>query len=209
MLEVIRELKHVVSLMAEELNREIEKCERCRLCELEVNKKYGKLYATGNRDSKIIFVGIAPSCYRTEMSDHKAFVGKTSGDFFRNILDEMGFKGEEMCITNLMKCSTLENKLPTAGEINFCNHWFEKEIELVKPEIVVALGGFVGRILDEKYFKSYKFKLFKIYHPAAVKRNLGFLDKFKKQLAIVFSYHNKKVKLFKLTDFIKKFEVNL
>jgi uracil-DNA glycosylase/very-short-patch-repair endonuclease len=98
-------LKQEALLMESQFERlasEIQSCNRCDLSVLDINKKYGKLTMTGHVTNAILFVGQNPSCYRNSYSTG-AFVGRTSGDFFLNLLKEADLL-DKCSVTNLIKC---------------------------------------------------------------------------------------------------------
>ena len=168
----------------EKLASKIQSCAACDLSRLDVNKKYGKLTMTGHATSAILFVGQNPSCYRNETSDHKSFVGRTSGNFFRNLLNQAGFDDKKVFITNLIKCSTAKNIIPSAKTLETCIYWFNREVELVKPKLIVGLGVFVKKFFDgvqNELTDWHGYKVFCTYHPAYVKY-YGNVDEFKKIL---------------------------
>ena len=166
----------------EKLASKIQSCAACDLSRLDVNKKYGKLTMTGHATSAILFVGQNPSCYRNSYSTG-AFVGRTSGDFFLNLLKETGLL--DVCaITNLIKCSTAKNIIPSAKTLETCIYWFNREVELVKPKLIVGLGVFVKKFFNgvqNELTDWHGYKVFCTYHPAYVK-NYGNVDEFKKIL---------------------------
>ena len=145
----------------------------------------------GLAGAKLFFVGEAPGS--EEDRQGLPFVGR-SGKFLDEIFDLVGIKREEVFITGSVKCHPENNRNPKAGELKTCKRlWLEKQIETVKPEIIVLLGrvalqnllgksvnkneqGYTldkdhGKIIETDFNASgKKQKFFLTYHPSAAMR---------------------------------------
>lgn len=121
--------KEYVELLAE--------IDRCNLCDL---KNRICLPGTGTLDADIVFVGEAPSKNRTY---HLTF-GERSRRVFELILAEMGLSREEVWATNVVKCISPGVRV---GEPELCRRFLSKELAIIKPRLVVALGGVASHAL--------------------------------------------------------------
>ena len=153
------------------LNQQIINCTKCRLHKLEynlldINKGTGKLIGYYSRilPKTYMFVGLNPS-YRRFPGIYQAFGGEVkhdgSGDIFIGWLKELDIL-KDSYITNIQKCSTETNVVNTE-EINKCFPFLQKEIELVKPQIIISLGNKV-----HEYLTSHNIVTVKIPHPSFI-----------------------------------------
>lgn len=167
------------------LNTSIQDCKKCKLHLLEYNifnesLGYGKLLGSGGTD--IIIVAQNPSTHRVSYQTQAMGVDyelKWSGDFFRKNLIDLGINTLRIYWTNVVKCSTEGNISPSDEIINVCGEWLLKEIELVKPRKIVAMGQ-----VSYNYLMSQNLKIpvTKIWHYAYVNRNNNLLDEYNKTL---------------------------
>ncbi|MCB2195903.1 MAG: uracil-DNA glycosylase [Bacteroidetes bacterium] len=131
------------------INSQIRHCQYCRLYETRTHAVCGE----GIAPSKFMFIAQAPG--RTEDAESKILVGP-SGKVFDDLMCEVGLQREEIYITNLLKCFLPKCRKPRTDEINTCYHlYLKKEIELVKPEIIITLGYHVSKFI----FKIYGLKI--------------------------------------------------
>lgn len=153
----------------EEIKKEIEACRKCSLCSGRANIVPGD----GSFDADIMFIGEAPG--KNEDKQGKPFVG-AAGKILSNLLDSIGLKREDVYITNVVKCRPPMNRDPLPDEIACCADYLKKELEIIKPKIIVLLG----RHAMERFLPGLKISLdhgkpkhlngrvyFPIYHPAA------------------------------------------
>jgi uracil-DNA glycosylase len=151
-------------------------CRLCRLCEGRTNLVPDR----GNPRARIMVVGEAPG--RSEDEQGRSFVGR-AGKMLDEILAGAGLDTEkDVLISNAVKCRPPDNRRPKPDEIEACRPFLEKQIGLVKPEVIVLLGSTalaclapgskgplgerVGRWLELPRHPGVKF--FVTYHPAAV-----------------------------------------
>ena len=131
------------------LIEEIKSCKRCGLYKSATNKVPGE----GDWKSGIMLVGEAPG--REEDKQGKPFVGQ-AGKLLTKVLEEVaGIKGESVYITNVLKCRPPNNRDPEEGEINACKIWLERQLELIKPRVVVTLGRFAARFIFSYFNLSF------------------------------------------------------
>ncbi|BBL45276.1 type-4 uracil-DNA glycosylase [Nanobdella aerobiophila] len=119
-----------------DINKEILKCNRCSLCNYKTNYVPGD----GNINSKILFIGEAPG--RDEDIQGKPFVGKAGKILTENINHILNIDRKDVYITNLIKCRPPNNRKPTDEEIKACSIWLEKQINILKPDIIITLGSY-------------------------------------------------------------------
>jgi DNA polymerase len=165
----------------EELSLEIQKCQKCRLCETAIQVVVGD----GSLDAKIIFIGEAPG--KNEDEQGKPFVGR-AGKLLTSLIEELGMKREDVWIGNIIKHRPPKNRDPKPDEIDACRDFLTKQIEIIKPQVIITLGRFSfnyfvpdGKITSErgKLIDIGSFKVFPVYHPAAALRNKKFLNTLK------------------------------
>jgi uracil-DNA glycosylase family 4 len=174
-----------------ELNNEIQNCQRCSISNLEFNikeasKGYGKLYdwRGGNKKIKYFFIGMNPSHNRFENLEY-AFGGRDfnegTGVEFVNILKQVGIV-EHSIVGNICKCSTNDNKINNE-QISNCFYFLKKEIELTKPEKLIAMGTQVHVALVSFLETEDLKKLYKIWHPNyIVSYNRGLMSEYIKKI---------------------------
>ena len=162
----------------EELSKNISVCKKCSLAKTRTNFVFG----TGNPDADVMVVGEAPGA--EEDRQGKPFVGR-AGQLLTDILKAINFTREEVFICNILKCRPPENRNPLPEEIVHCEPYLIKQLELIKPKMILAVGTFAGQTLLRskdplgkmrgKIFDfnagKIKAKLLVTYHPAALLRN--------------------------------------
>lgn len=110
--------------------------ENCYLCELSKSRK-NTVFAGGNINAKIMFISDFPGSLEDETG--KIFVGKTGELLTKMIENVLNIKREEVYIANVLKCKPI-NTTSFSNEANLCKSYLFKQIELVKPKIIVTLG---------------------------------------------------------------------
>jgi uracil-DNA glycosylase len=109
------------------------RCPDCRLCETRTNAVPGE----GPEDAQIMFVGEGPGF--NEDRQGRPFVG-AAGKFLEQLLGAAGLKRSDVYITNIVKCRPPNNRDPMPDETEACSKWLDRQIELIKPEVIVTLG---------------------------------------------------------------------
>jgi uracil-DNA glycosylase family 4 len=121
--------------------------ECCMKCELGKSRK-NFVFGSGDKNADLLIIGEAPGDYEDEKG--KPFVGK-AGKLLDKILKAIGLsRNKNVYITNILKCKTPNNRDPLLSEINNCNSYLLKQIELIKPKIIIALGKVSGKSLLNK-----------------------------------------------------------
>lgn len=117
----------------ERLIRKILSCQACPLFKGRTQAVPGE----GNRQARLLFVGEAPG--RDEDLQGRPFVGR-AGQLLTRIIQAMGFSREEVYIANVIKCRPPENRTPRPDEVKACSPYLLRQIELIRPKVIVALG---------------------------------------------------------------------
>lgn len=116
------------------IRQEIGDCTRCAL-----HKGRNKLvFADGNAQARLMFVGEGPGA--DEDAQGIPFVGR-AGQLLNNMIAAMGLKREEVYIANVVKCRPPGNRAPEPEEANTCSPFLFRQIDVVRPEVLVALGA--------------------------------------------------------------------
>jgi DNA polymerase len=111
-------------------------CVRCKLCESRTNVVFG----SGNTNSPLIaFVGEAPGA--EEDFHAEPFVGKAGEFLTQAITKGLKLRREDVYITNAVKCRPPENRKPQIDEVLTCKPYLEQQLRLIKPKVIVCLGG--------------------------------------------------------------------
>ena len=180
------------------LIQEILKCKKCDLWKTRTHPVVGE----GSLNAKIIFIGEAPGF--NEDKQGRPFVGQ-AGKVFDELLNSVNLKRNEIYITNILKCRPPENRNPKQEEIKACSYYLNKQIEIIKPEIICCLGNFSTNFIMKKFGLNEKIqgiskihgKIFKVqtltgttkiiplYHPAVATYNANMLGILKKDFKIL------------------------
>lgn len=116
------------------IREEIGECTRCAL-----HKGRNKIvFADGSPDARLMFVGEGPGA--DEDAQGLPFVGK-AGQLLNNMIAAMGLKRDEVYIANVVKCRPPGNRTPEPEEANTCAPFLFRQIDVVRPEVIVALGA--------------------------------------------------------------------
>jgi uracil-DNA glycosylase len=162
----------------EELDKMICECQKCPLG--ETRNKF--VFGTGNPNADAMCIGEGPGA--DEDAQGLPFVGR-AGRLLTDILKAIKFEREEVYIANVVKCRPPGNRTPLPVEMDTCLPYLKKQIELIKPRVILCLGltaaqgllkkrdsltNMRGKVFD---FDSdgFKTKVMVTYHPAALLRN--------------------------------------
>ena len=152
----------------------VSKCTRCALYATALNHVPGE----GNPDADFMVVGEAPG--QTEDEQGKPFVGR-AGQLLTQILEAIQLKREDVFICNVLKHRPPGNRNPEPDEVKACSPYLIRQIELVRPKVILALGTFSAQtLLDTKtaigklrgqVHEYHGVPVVVTYHPAALLRN--------------------------------------
>ena len=127
-------LAPLAAMAWDELASTVAACRQCRLCEARQQAVLG----VGDRNADWLFVGEGPGA--EEDARGEPFVGQ-AGKLLDNMLAAIGLRrGEDVYIANAVKCRPPENRTPTPEETATCRPYLERQIELLRPRLIVALG---------------------------------------------------------------------
>jgi uracil-DNA glycosylase family 4 len=151
----------------------------CRRCKLSEGRKT-IVFGQGNPEARLMFVGEAPGAEEDEQG--LAFVGK-AGQLLTRIIEAMGLRREDVYIANVIKCRPPQNRNPETDEILSCQPFLERQIGIIRPTVLVALGKFAGQWLLKtaepisrlrgRLGEYQGIKVMPTYHPAYLLRNPG------------------------------------
>ncbi len=157
-----------------ELNKQICTCMNCGLGKTRTKFVFG----VGNPNADLLVIGEAPGA--DEDAQGEPFVGR-AGQLLNKILEAVQFKREEVFIANILKCRPPENRRPKPEEVEQCEPYLWKQIELIKPKFILCLGLTAAQTLlkTEESLTSLRASVhnyhgvptFVTYHPAALLRN--------------------------------------
>ena len=129
----------------EELEKNIEGCTKCKLCENRNNIVLG----VGNKNAKIMLIGEGPGADEDKLG--QPFVGK-AGMLMDKALEGLGIKREDLYIANIVKCRPPQNRVPEKDECDACLDYLRNQVLLIKPKIIVLLGSTaLKNVIGEEY----------------------------------------------------------
>jgi DNA polymerase len=157
------------------LREEIADCRRCKLSQKRTHIVFGE----GNPDARLMFIGEAPG--REEDLQARPFVGE-AGMLLTRLIEKMGLKREDVYIANIVKCRPPMNRDPEKDEIQQCREFLERQIDIIRPDIIMSLGRIAASTLmgneklkitaiRGKIFDYRGIPLVPTFHPAYLMRN--------------------------------------
>ena len=178
----------------DELEEKIKGCNRCKLCKTRQNIVFG----VGNKNAKIMFIGEGPGA--DEDKQGLPFVGK-AGQLMNMAFQGLGIKRQEVYITNIVKCRPPANRVPEQDEAEACLNYLRNQVILVKPKVIVLLGGTaLKNVLGKEYsitasrgkwIEQKGIMYMPTWHPAALLRDENKKIEFWKDLKVVVNFFNK------------------
>jgi uracil-DNA glycosylase len=157
------------------IREDIGDCTRCRL------HKQGRkqiVFGVGNPRAELMFIGEAPGADEDQQGE--PFVGR-AGQLLNNMIKAMGLHREDVYIANIIKCRPPNNRTPERDECETCSPFLFRQIEVIKPKVIVALGAVAAKTLlavnssmAELRGRWYDFRNTKLavtYHPAFLLRD--------------------------------------
>jgi len=152
-----------------ELHEEIRHCQKCELARYRNRVVSGE----GAEDADIMFIGEAPGWHEDQQG--RPFVGP-AGKFLEELLGLISLDRKQVFIANVIKCRPQGNRDPLPQEMIACRPWLERQIELIRPQIIVTLGRYsmalffpqksIGKIHGTTE-KRDGIIYYAMYHPAA------------------------------------------
>jgi uracil-DNA glycosylase len=149
-------------------------CVRCPLHETRTTVVFG----SGNADAELMFVGEAPGA--NEDKQGLPFVGQ-AGKLLDKLLGEIGLERRDVFVVNVLKCRPPGNRDPHPGEIETCQDYLWRQVELIEPTVICTLGNFSTKLLrgdptgisrlhgvpEVRVVGARAVRLYPLFHPAA------------------------------------------
>jgi len=164
----------IQSTSLEDLREDIRDCRRCKPYQGRTNLVFGE----GTPKARLVFVGEGPG--REEDLEGRPFVGE-AGRLLTRIIKAMGLTRESVYICNVVKCRPPNNRDPEADEIDSCLPFLRRQLNLIQPDVICALGRVAAQSLLGKEFRITRERgkwqsfmdipLMPTYHPAYLLRN--------------------------------------
>jgi uracil-DNA glycosylase family 4 len=149
-------------------------CTRCKLHKARTHIVFG----VGNPKAQLVFVGEGPG--RDEDEQGEPFVGR-AGKLLTSMIEAMGLKRSDVYICNVVKCRPPENRLPEKDEIATCSPYLFRQLGVIAPKVICALGSCSAQTLLQttqgisrfrgEWFDYHGSKFIATYHPAYLLRN--------------------------------------
>ncbi len=115
----------------------------CRLCDLHKTRTQ-TVFGVGNRDADWLIIGEAPGA--DEDRQGEPFVGR-AGQLLNAMLQALGLARQDVYIANILKCRPPQNRDPKAEEVAHCMPWLQRQIQLIQPKVILALGRIAAQNL--------------------------------------------------------------
>jgi DNA polymerase len=167
----------------------------CTRCVLHKQGRKQIVFGAGNPEADIMFIGEAPGADEDEQG--VPFVGR-AGQLLNNMITAMGLRREDVYIANIIKCRPPGNRTPERDECETCSPFLMRQIEVVKPKIIVALGAVAAKTLlgvndamanlRGRIYDFRNTKLAVTYHPAYLLRDPRQKKEAWKDLQMVMKY---------------------
>jgi uracil-DNA glycosylase family 4 len=153
---------------------QVKGCPKCRLCETRTNTVFGE----GDVDADIFFIGEGPG--ENEDLTGRPFVGR-AGQLLDKMITGMGLSRDRVYIANIVKCRPPDNRAPAPDEVDACTPYLLKQLEVVRPKVIVTLGHPAARYMLEtrqtmgrlrgQWHEWRRIKLMPTFHPSYVLRS--------------------------------------
>jgi len=174
----LREAQREMTGQHDELVRFREEVLPCTLCANLAKSRQHVVFGAGNPHAELVFVGEAPGA--EEDRQGLPFVGE-AGQLLTKIIAAMKLRRDDVFICNVLKCRPPQNRNPLPDEIENCEPYLIRQLEIIKPKVICALGKFAAQTLLRtersisslrgNFFDYHGIKLMPTYHPAYLLRN--------------------------------------
>lgn len=162
----------------EEMKEEVMSCKKCDLGCDKPDDMDPHVMGEGSLGARVMFVAEAPGKEETRHKQPLTSTG-TAGKKFESVLGYLGLSREEVYATNTVLCRPEGNADPLNYQVVKCQDYLKRQLEIVKPEVVVTFGRFAGSALlgyikitkdhgQLLYSNKFDVKVFPLYHPAYV-----------------------------------------
>jgi DNA polymerase len=171
----------------EALKAEFHECRSCTRCPQLAASRQSVVFGAGNADADLMFVGEAPGANEDRMG--LPFVGQ-AGRLLDQLLGEIGLRREDAFVANVLKCRPPGNRDPQPAEIDNCQGWLLRQVELIQPKVICTLGNFSTKLLrgdgtgitrlhgrdEERVIGLRRVRLLPLFHPAAALYTASMLE---------------------------------
>jgi uracil-DNA glycosylase family 4 len=172
----------------EELKAVWQQAQTCMKCPQLASTRTKVVFGAGNADADLMFVGEAPG--GNEDKQGLPFVGQ-AGRLLDTLLGEIGLTRADVFVANTLKCRPPGNRDPLPGEIDACQDYLFRQLELIEPLVVCTLGNFATKLLradpatgitrlhgreEIRRIGPRTVRLYPLYHPAAALYTPSMLD---------------------------------
>lgn len=150
----------------------------CHLCELSKSRN-NVVFGDGNTNANIMFICESPAVNEDELG--KFYVGKSGQLLVKMIESVLNIGVKDVYITNIVKCRPSSGKIATTSEVNICKPYLDKQIDIIKPKLIVVLGELSYRFFTTdttdfsqirgKITKYHNIDLLTTFHPSFLLRN--------------------------------------
>lgn len=123
-----------------DLAEAVRQCQRCELAKCRTQTVFG----TGHHQAELLIVGEAPGQHEDQQGE--PFVGR-AGELLNAMLESIGLTRSDVFITNILKCRPPENRDPQINEVSQCTPYLDRQIELLQPKVILAVGRFAAHYL--------------------------------------------------------------
>jgi DNA polymerase len=161
----------------EQLKRVYEQARTCTRCPLHQTRTT-VVFGSGHADADLMFIGEGPGA--NEDKQGLPFVGQ-AGKLLDKLLAEIGLDRSQVFIANTVKCRPPNNRDPHPNEIEACNEYLRRQVELIEPTVICTLGNFATKLLrsdmtgisrlhgqaEVRNLGARAVRLYPLYHPAA------------------------------------------
>jgi len=191
------------------IKEEVVSCQKCPLYKYRKQNNYYPVIGEGSHEAAIMFIGEAPG--KREAETGRPFCGR-AGQILNELLESAGIKRKEVYIANILKDRPPENRDPQKDEIEACTPYLEKQIEVIKPQVICTLGNFSTSFILEKYNLNDKIdgiskihgeifssktlfgsvKIIPFYHPAVATYNPNMKTTLKEDFKLLKEFDSKK-----------------
>lgn len=171
----------------EELKAVYTEARGCTRCPELARTRTQVVFGAGNADADLMFVGEAPGAKEDEQGI--PFVG-AAGKLLNELLVEIGLERSDVFINNVLCCRPPGNRDPLPAELDNCQDWLMKRIELIEPRVICTLGNFATKLLrgdpsgisrlhgqaEIRVIGTRAVRLYPLFHPAAALYTRSLLD---------------------------------
>ncbi len=156
-----------------------DKVSQCQACQLSAHRTQ-TVFGVGDLNADLLIVGEAPGYYEDQQGE--PFVGR-AGQLLNAMLKAIGLGREQVYISNVIKCRPPKNRDPKAEEVSQCASFLERQVQLLQPKLILALGRHaahylltsnlsLGKLRNKVHiFRQNDIPLIVTYHPAYLLRN--------------------------------------